>query len=147
MAGINYVWSLTSLLNLSVTLALDLKSRTSHNIDCRQQATFIEWKSVYFYSCLKLASGSSFITSTMRHRCDQLMICRNDYFKPSLAMACLAEKGVYKECTFLKILISINYVSNTDFQWWKSCVEHRRWLDIFDFIRNKTYWLEFQNYS
>lgn len=91
MAGINYLWSLTSLLNLSVTLALDLTSRTSHNIDCRQQATFIEWKSVYFYSCLKLASGSSFITSTIRHRCVQLMICRNDYFKPPLAMACLAE--------------------------------------------------------
>lgn len=109
MAGINYVWSLTSLLNLSVTLALDLKSPTSHNIDCRQQATFIEWKSVYFYSCLNLASGSSFITSTMSHRCDQLMICRNDYFKPPLAMACLAElifqKGIHKECTFLKILI------------------------------------------
>lgn len=62
----------------------------------------------------------------MRHRCDQLMICRNDYFKPPLAMACLAEKGVYKECTFLKILISIcqipifndeNHALNIDDDW------------------------------
>lgn len=46
MTGIKYVWFLTSLLNLSVTFALDLKSRTSHNIDCRKQTTFIEWKSI-----------------------------------------------------------------------------------------------------
>lgn len=141
MAGINYVWSLTSLLNLSVTLALDLNSRTSHNIDCRQQTTFIEWKSIYFYSCLKLSSGSSFITSTMRHRCDQLMICRNDYFQPPLPMACLAElifqKGVYKECTFLKILISIC------FKYPFPMMKIMRWTQMLHVtIRNKNYWLD-----